>query len=88
MHAIAGTRGAAASRRLRRCRSSRPEFRLPRSPPRRSGSASSRLRGADPASIPFELPTKSELVVNRRTAAAIGVKLPAELLLRADRVID
>lgn len=45
------------------------------------------LRGADPATIPFELPTKSDFVVNRRTAAAIGVKLPAELLLRADEVI-
>ena len=45
------------------------------------------LRGADPATIPFELPTKSDFVVNRRTAAAIGVKLPAELLLRANEVI-
>jgi putative ABC transport system substrate-binding protein len=45
------------------------------------------LRGANPATIPFELPTKSDFVVNRGTAAAIGVKLPAELLLRADEVI-
>lgn len=45
------------------------------------------LRGADPAFIPFELPTKSNFVVNRATAAAIGVNLPADLLLRADEVV-
>lgn len=46
------------------------------------------LRGADPASIPFELPTKSHFAINRRTASAIGVALPAEIVLRADRVFD
>ena len=45
------------------------------------------LRGANPALIPFELPTKSYFVINRRTAAAIGVKFPADFLLRADEVI-
>jgi putative ABC transport system substrate-binding protein len=45
------------------------------------------LRGADPAEIPFELPTKSSFVFNRRTAEAIGVKFPADFLLRADEVI-
>jgi len=46
------------------------------------------LRGADPATIPFDLPTKSHFAINRRTAAAIGVALPAEIVLRADRVFD
>jgi len=45
------------------------------------------LRGANPAEIPFELPTKSAFVINRRTAAAIGVVFPADFLLRADEVI-
>lgn len=46
------------------------------------------LRGADPATIPFELPTKSRFVINRRTAAALGIVLPPEFALRADRVIE
>jgi putative tryptophan/tyrosine transport system substrate-binding protein len=46
------------------------------------------LRGADPATIPFELPTKSIFAINRRTAAAIGVTFPPDFLLRADEVID
>ena len=46
------------------------------------------LRGADPAVIPFELPTKSDFAINRRTAATIGVTFPADFLLRADEVID
>lgn len=46
------------------------------------------LRGTPPARIPFELPTRSELVVNKRTAAALRQPLPPILLLRADRVIE
>lgn len=46
------------------------------------------LRGASPAEIPFELPTKSEFVINRRTAGSLGLLIPPELLLRADAVID
>jgi putative ABC transport system substrate-binding protein len=45
------------------------------------------LRGADPAVMPFELPTKSHFAVNRATAAAIGVKLPPDFLLRADEIL-
>jgi putative ABC transport system substrate-binding protein len=46
------------------------------------------VRGAKPAELPIELPTAFELVINRRTAAAMGLTLPASLLVRADRVID
>jgi putative tryptophan/tyrosine transport system substrate-binding protein len=46
------------------------------------------LRGADPATLPVEQPSRFTLTVNARTARAIGHVLPAELLLRADEVID
>lgn len=46
------------------------------------------LRGGDPAAIPFQYPDGFRLVVNRRTAVALGVTVPPELLLRADRVIE
>ena len=44
------------------------------------------LRGASPAELPFELPTKFVLAVNRAAAAAIGVTLPADVVIRADKV--
>ncbi len=46
------------------------------------------LSGERPETMPIELPTRVELVVNRRTAKALGIALPQSLLLRADRVID
>lgn len=46
------------------------------------------LRGADPATLPVEQPSRFTLTVNTRTARAIGHVLPAELLLRADEVIQ
>lgn len=46
------------------------------------------LRGVDPATIPFELPDRSRLSLNLRTARAIGVAFSPDFLVRADRVIE
>jgi putative tryptophan/tyrosine transport system substrate-binding protein len=53
-----------------------------------AASAEQILRGASPATIPVRFPERFRMVINRRTADALGIRLSPEILIRADRVIE
>ena len=46
------------------------------------------LEGAKPADLPVQAPVRYELVINRKTAKALGLTISNEILLRADKVVE
>jgi putative ABC transport system substrate-binding protein len=46
------------------------------------------LRGANPGEMPYERASRFELVINQKTAKALGIEIPAQMIARADEVIE